>query len=33
MPLLEVRGIVAGYTKELDILKGVSLDVEEGQVV
>jgi ABC-type branched-subunit amino acid transport system ATPase component len=33
MPLLEVRGIVAGYTKELDILKGISLDVEEGQVV
>jgi len=33
MPLLEVRGIVAGYTKELDILQEVSLDVEEGQVV
>jgi neutral amino acid transport system ATP-binding protein len=33
MSLLEVRGIIAGYTKELDILKGVSLDVEEGQVV
>ena len=33
MPLLEVRDIVAGYTKELDILNGVSLDVEEGQVV
>jgi len=31
--LLEVKGIVAGYTKELDILKGVSLKVEEGQMV
>jgi ABC-type branched-subunit amino acid transport system ATPase component len=33
MPLLQVRGIVAGYTRELDILKGVSLDVQAGQVV
>jgi ABC-type branched-subunit amino acid transport system ATPase component len=33
MPLLQVEGIVAGYSKELDILKGVSLNVEEGQVV
>jgi len=31
--LLEVKGITAGYTKELDILKGVSLKVEEGQMV
>jgi ABC-type branched-subunit amino acid transport system ATPase component len=33
MPLLQVQGIVAGYSKELDILKGVSLNVEERQVV
>jgi len=31
--LLEARNLVAGYTKELDILKGVSLTVEEDQVV
>lgn len=31
--LLEVEGIVAGYTKELDILNGVSLKMEEGQMV
>jgi len=31
--LLEAKGIVAGYTKELDILRGVSLKVEEGQMV
>jgi branched-chain amino acid transport system ATP-binding protein len=31
--LLEVEGVVAGYTKELDILDGVSLKVEEGHMV
>ena len=31
--LLRVEGIVAGYTKELDILDGVTLKVEEGQMV
>jgi len=31
--LLEAKNIVAGYTKELDILKGISLAVEEHQVV
>jgi len=31
--LLEAKGIVAGYTKELDILKGISLKVEQDQVV
>jgi len=31
--LLEAKDIVAGYTKELDILQGISLDVEEDQVV
>jgi ABC-type branched-subunit amino acid transport system ATPase component len=31
--LLEVEGLVAGYTKELDILDGVSLKVEEGHMV
>jgi ABC-type branched-subunit amino acid transport system ATPase component len=31
--LLEAKNIVAGYTKELDILKGISLAVEEDQVV
>lgn len=33
MALLYVKGIVAGYSKELDILQGVSLKVEEGQMV
>jgi ABC-type branched-subunit amino acid transport system ATPase component len=33
MPLLSVEGIVSGYTKELDILSGVSLKVEKGQMV
>ena len=33
MALLEAKGIVAGYTKELDILQGISLKVEEDQVV
>jgi len=31
--LLEAKGIVAGYTKELDILQGISLKVEEDHVV
>lgn len=33
MALLEASNIVAGYTKELDILKGISLQVEKDQVV
>lgn len=33
MALLEARDIVAGYSKELDILNGVSLDVKEGTMV
>ncbi len=33
MALLEAKNIVAGYIKELDILKGISLAVEEHQVV
>lgn len=33
MALLEARDIVAGYSKELDILNGVSLDVSEGTMV
>jgi ABC-type branched-subunit amino acid transport system ATPase component len=33
MPLLNVEGIVSGYTKELNILNGVSLKVEKGQMV
>jgi len=31
--LLEAKRIVAGYTKELDILQGISLKVEEDHVV
>lgn len=33
MALLTAKNIVAGYTKELDILRGISLEVEEDQVV
>ncbi len=33
MALLDVQNIVAGYSKELDILNGVSLKVDEGQMV
>ena len=33
MTLLDVQGIVSGYTKELNILNGVSLKVEENQMV
>lgn len=33
MPLLSVEGIVSGYTKELNILNGVLLRVEKGQMV
>jgi len=32
MSLLELKKIVAGYTKELDILKGISLKVNAGQI-
>jgi branched-chain amino acid transport system ATP-binding protein len=32
VPLLEIRGIRAGYGR-IEILKGISLDVEAGQVV
>lgn len=30
---LQVRDLVAGYTPELDILRGVSLDVARGEIV
>jgi len=33
MPLLEVESVVAGYNKQSEILKGVSLSVGEGQMV
>ena len=33
MPLLSVEGVVSGYTKELNILNGVLLKVEKGQMV
>jgi len=33
MSLLELKEIVAGYSKELDILKGISLKVSKGQIV
>jgi len=33
LTLLDVQGIVSGYTKELNILNGVSLKVEENQMV
>lgn len=33
MSLLELKEIVAGYSKELDILKGISLKVSEDQIV
>jgi len=33
LTLLDVQGIVSGYTKELNILNGVSLKVEESQMV
>src|SRR5574337_720814 len=32
-PALEVRALVAGYTAEVDILRGVSLDVRRGKIV
>lgn len=32
-PLLEVQDIYSGYTPEIDILKGVSLHVEPGEIV
>jgi len=31
--LLQVRGVVAGYTTEVDILNGVELEVREGEIV
>ncbi len=33
MSLLELKEVIAGYSKELDILKGVSLKVGESQIV
>jgi len=33
MYLLELEGVVAGYSKELDILKGISLKISEKQIV
>jgi len=33
MHLLELEGVVAGYSKELNILKGVSLKISEKQIV
>src|SRR6266851_1705706 len=33
MALLEVEGLVGGYRADLDILHGVTLRVEEGQMV
>jgi neutral amino acid transport system ATP-binding protein len=32
-PVLEVRDLVAGYAAEVDILRGVHLDVRQGEVV
>lgn len=32
-PLLEVRGLVGGYRPDLDILHGVTLRVDEGEMV
>jgi len=32
-PALEVRALVAGYVPELDILRGVSLEVREHEIV
>ncbi|MFP3881727.1 MAG: ABC transporter ATP-binding protein [Actinomycetota bacterium] len=32
-PLLEARGIVAGYVPEVDILRGVDLTLTEGEIV
>ncbi|MFN8151788.1 MAG: ABC transporter ATP-binding protein [Solirubrobacterales bacterium] len=31
--LLQVQGVVAGYTTEVDILNGVELEVREGEIV
>jgi len=33
MALLEIEGLVSGYTKELNIVNGISLKVEEGKMV
>jgi len=32
-PVLEVDGLVAGYSPEVDILKGVSITVSDGEIV
>ena len=32
MSLLEVEGLRAGYTEEVDILNGVSVQVGEGEI-
>lgn len=32
-PILSVRGLVAGYVPEVDILRGVDLDVRAGEMV
>jgi len=32
-PVLEVRDVVAGYTPSLPILRGVSLNVDDGEIV
>jgi neutral amino acid transport system ATP-binding protein len=32
-PVLEVRGLVAGYVPEVDILRGVDVDVRAGEMV
>lgn len=33
VPLLEARGLVAGYVPEVDILRGVDLTLAEGEIV
>jgi ABC-type branched-subunit amino acid transport system ATPase component len=32
-PVLEVRGLVAGYVPEVDVLRGVDVDVRAGEMV
>jgi neutral amino acid transport system ATP-binding protein len=32
-PVLKVSGVVAGYTREVDILNGVDLEVYDGEIV
>jgi len=31
--VLEIDGLVAGYSPEVDILKGVSITVSDGEIV